>query len=120
MLDQVCVMTIRVKNLKESVHFYTEVLGFELSQQYGESIVSLKHPNIPLILEEHKDLDVQSQNNIVLAIKSENLVEDIEQLKTNGVHFAFQNPEPCPPGLYNVFKDPSGNQIELIEFSKVR
>ncbi|MGP4071582.1 VOC family protein [Piscibacillus sp. B03] len=47
MLNQVCVITIRVKNIKTSIHFYTELLGFEVDQYYGDTIASLKHPNTP-------------------------------------------------------------------------
>ncbi|WP_175614440.1 VOC family protein [Piscibacillus halophilus] len=78
MLNHVCVMSVRVKNLEESVAFYTKVLGFEVNQYYGEKIVSLKHANIPIVLEEHHDLDIN--NNVVLGIQSENLDEDMSSL----------------------------------------
>ncbi|MFD2637944.1 VOC family protein [Piscibacillus salipiscarius] len=117
MLNQVCVMTIRVKDLEKSVYFYTEVLGFEVDQYYGDTIVSLKHSNIPIVLEEHHDLE--SGNNVVLAIQSENLEKDMSDLQSREVPFLL-DVEPCPPGRYTIFKDPDGNHIELLEFSKVK
>ncbi|WP_194840849.1 VOC family protein [Filobacillus milosensis] len=119
MLNQVCVMTIRVPNTEHAVKFYTEILGFEVDQYYGDTIVSLKHDQIPLILEEHSEV-INGQNNVVLAIQSEDLEQDIEALTQAGVKFIINKPEACPPGRYAVIEDPFGNQIELLEFSKVK
>ncbi len=42
---------------------------------------------------------------------------DFNQLKDKGVKIISSEPQPCPPGRYFVIEDPSGNQIEIVEFS---
>jgi lactoylglutathione lyase len=119
MLNKVCVLTIKVKDLKSALEFYTKVLDFEISKEYGEKIVSLVHNEIPVVLEEsesHQD----SSNQVLPAILSEDLDEDIAQLKSKGARFLFDEPRPCPPGRFTVIMDPSGNQLELIEFSNFK
>lgn len=116
MLNTVCVLTVQVRNLEEAIEFYTEVLGFEVNKQYGDTIVSLKHNHIPVILEQSDYLKKNQENYVLLGIQSNNLDEDIDYLKEKGVDVLF-DPRPCPPGRFTVVKDPSGNQIELLEFS---
>ncbi|PLR87089.1 VOC family protein [Bacillus sp. V33-4] len=116
MLNQIGVLTIRVHNLKEAITFYTEALGFEVATHYGEKLVSLKHEGLPLVLEETEGIQANSQNNVLPGLIAKNLDEEIEVLKSKGVKILFEEPKPCPPGRYTIIEDPSGNQIELVEF----
>ncbi|MBB6452707.1 putative enzyme related to lactoylglutathione lyase [Salirhabdus euzebyi] len=117
MLNTVCVVTIKVKNMIEAVHFYTNILDFHISKKYSEKLVSLVHEHVPIILEE-VDEEKQIGNNILLGLQSKDIEEDVKRLKGYGVHVLFDEAMPCPPGKYNVFLDPSGNQIELLQFLK--
>jgi lactoylglutathione lyase len=119
MLNKVCVLTIKVQDMKSALEFYTKVLDFEISKEYGEKIVSLVHKEIPIVLEE-SDSNYASSNQVLPAILSENLDEDMAQLKSKGAKFLFDEPRPCPPGRFSVLEDPSGNQLELIEFSNFK
>ena len=55
MLNQICVIMIKVRDLKSAVNFYTEVLDFKVSKHYGDKIVSLVHNDVPVVLEESAD-----------------------------------------------------------------
>ncbi|QHA91984.1 VOC family protein [Bacillus sp. N1-1] len=115
MLNHVCVLTVKVSNLKEALAFYTEILDFKVSKEYGPKIVSLHHENIPIVLEEEP---VQSENNnVLLAIQSNDIYRDFHQFNEKGVPILSKEPKPCPPGLYFVIKDPSGNHIEILQFT---
>lgn len=116
MINKVCVLTIKVQDMKSALEFYTNVLDFEISKKYGEKIVSLVHKEIPIVLEESASAQ-SSSNQILPALLSENLDYDIAHLKSKGAKFLFDEPKPCPPGRFIVLEDPSGNQLELIEFS---
>ncbi|MEH7123877.1 VOC family protein [Bacillus sp. JJ1773] len=118
MLNKVCVLTVRVKNLQESVDFYTNVLGFEVSKYYGDKIVSLKHDEIPVVLEEDEEAYQEPKQNVLLGVLSKDLDKDISDFKSKGVKILFDEPRPCPPGRYTIIEDPVGNQIEIVEFSE--
>ncbi|MBS4195289.1 VOC family protein [Lederbergia citri] len=117
MLNKVCVLTVRVKDLKESIDFYCNVLGFKLSKYYGNKIVSLEHNEIPIVLEEDDNTFVHPKQNVFLGILSEDLAKDIAHFKSKSVKILFDEPKPCPPGRYTIIEDPTGNQIEIVEFS---
>jgi lactoylglutathione lyase len=117
MLNSVCVITVKVKNMEEAIDFYTNVLGFKVSKQYGEKIVSLVHDHIPIVLEETEHVESGSQQNVLFGLQSDDLDKDMEYLHSKEVTFLFDEPKPCPPGRYTVIVDTSGNQIELLEFS---
>lgn len=117
-MNQVCVITIYVPNLKEAINFYTNSLGFEVNKQYGSKIISLVHNEIPFILEENEQLIENSAHTsrVVLAIKTENIVEKAKSLKENSVEFVVSEPTDCPPGKFISIKDPFGNILEYIQF----
>ncbi|WP_053216025.1 VOC family protein [Guptibacillus hwajinpoensis] len=117
MLNQVCVLTIKVKEMKESLSFYTEVFDFTVSKKYSEKIVSLVHKNIPIVLEEDNSINLSDSKSVLLGISSKNIGHDFKLLKNRGANVLFDEPEPCPPGLYFIVEDPSGNQLEVVEFT---
>ncbi len=117
-LNKVCVLTVNVNDMKEAIDFYTRVLDFEVSKRYGETIVSLVHNGLPIVLEEKKGSGQAGSGQSVLpGILSEAIEKDFELLKSKGAVMIFDEPKPCPPGRYFVIEDPSGNQIEVVEFS---
>lgn len=118
MLNQIGVLTINVHEIDEAVEFYTNILGFELSQRYGENIATLKQEAFTIVLEKAETVHTNTQPYVLPGIISENLDEDIKHLKAKQVKLIFDEPRPCPPGRYMIIEDPTGNHLELIEFSK--
>ncbi|MFD1738736.1 VOC family protein [Bacillus salitolerans] len=117
MLNKVCVLTVKVLDLNEAIDFYTNRLDFEVSKYYGEKIVSLKHNEIPIVLEEDHIESGGAGKTVLLGILSHDIEKDFAKLKEKGVKLVFEEPKPCPPGRYFIIEDPSGNQIEIVEFS---
>jgi catechol 2,3-dioxygenase-like lactoylglutathione lyase family enzyme len=118
MLNKVCVLTVRVDDLKAATDFYTNVLDFKVSKHYGDKIVSLVHNEVPIVLEEtNGDDNSGTKQGVLLGILSEDLNSDFIQLKSRGAKILFDEPKPCPPGRFIIIEDPSGNQIEIVEFS---
>ncbi|MFT9600196.1 VOC family protein [Mesobacillus sp.] len=120
MLNKVCVITIKVGDMEKALEFYTKVLDFEVSKHYGENIVSLVHNEIPIVLEKSDEDITSASQKVLLGILSENIDEDVEQLRGKGAKVLFDESRPCPPGRYNVIEDPFGNQLELVEFSNFK
>jgi lactoylglutathione lyase len=116
MLNQVCVLTIKVRDMEKDVQFYTEKLDFKVSKKYGENIISLEHNGLPLILEKAETENTPTSSNVLLAIQSSNIHEDFKKLQDKGVKIISEEPMPCPPGYFFVIEDNSGNQLEIVEF----
>lgn len=116
MLNQVCVIGIKVNDLKKGVAFYTEVLNFKIAEYYGDSIIQLEHNGVPIILEKDDSNNTQGSSKVVLGINSTDIHADFKQLKETGVNMLFSEPQPCPPGYFFVIEDFEGNQIEIVQF----
>lgn len=117
MLNTVCVLTIKVNNIDKAEDFYTSILDFQVSKRYGETIVSLVHQSIPIILEETDGSITESNTGVILGLQSSNIQEDFKAKKAKGVKLLFDEPKPFPAGLYFAIEDPFGNQVEVLEFS---
>ncbi|MFQ3543135.1 VOC family protein [Halobacillus rhizosphaerae] len=116
-MNNVCVFTIHVHDMDQALKFYTEVLKFETEKKYGEKIISLVHHDIPIVLEENVHMNKDGGQNVRLGLKSEDIDQDFSYLRSKGVTILVDEPQPCPPGRYIVFEDPSGNHLELVEIS---
>ncbi|MFJ7730641.1 VOC family protein [Lysinibacillus sp. NPDC097231] len=118
-MSQVCVISIYVPDIKEAIHFYTTVLGFEVNKQYGPTIVTLVHGDLPIVLEETENAKASQDNDsmgVVLALKTEDIYQTLKKLREHNVHFVLDEPMDCPPGKVISFKDPFGNVLEYLQF----
>ncbi len=119
-MQRTCLIPIFVSNMKLAKQFYCEKLGLEVSREYEESIVRLKHEDIPIVLYQVDQLapvNYPKQAQIVLGIQTDNLVQSIAELSAQGIKMIYDTPQPCLPGYYSAFKDPFGNVIEIFEFN---
>jgi lactoylglutathione lyase len=120
-MSQVCVISIYVPKLQEAVDFYTKVLNFEVNKQYGPKIVSLVNGELPLVLEESEQVSYKNDRHpsgIVLALKTDDIEQTLQQLKASNVDFLVGVPTDCPPGKFISFRDPFGNVIEFLQFAE--
>ncbi len=102
-----------VKNLKDSLTFYRETLGFEEAWREGEHTVALSLPNSDvrlLIEEDEKDLDAGG----VFLVDS---VDSFFEENKNMLQFV-KEPVDIPPGRYAIFKDNAENYIRILDFTK--
>ncbi|WCF10774.1 VOC family protein [Paenibacillus thiaminolyticus] len=120
-MPKLCVISIYVSDLELAKQFYCGKLGFEVSRKYDANTVSLKHENIPIVLyqvEQPARTDYPQQAQVVLGLETDNLAGTMAKLAAQGIQTIYDTPQPCPPGAYNAFRDPFGNVIELLEFSR--
>lgn len=119
-MPQVCVISINVTDMKVAKQFYCEKLGFEISKEYDETLVSLKHEGVALLLYQVQEpaTTVYERNaQIVIGIETKDIKQAMQLYQEQGIEFIYDSPKPCPPGCYNAFYDPFGNVIELLEFT---
>jgi len=119
---------IRVKNMDESIRFYTEVLGMEIAEKRERTeptkgeVVTLKSPYSTQLLELNfyeKDSPfyvpyVNGEDLDHLAFDVENLESVVSDLKSKGIEIIV---EPYQIGEWSeaFIKDPNGIWIELLQ-----
>jgi len=118
---------IRVKDMEESVRFYTEVLGMVIVEPIQKtaptkgSVVTLKSPNSQQLLElnhyeegsPYSSPYVNGEDLDHIAFDVEDLEATIRDLKRQGVEVVV---EPYQIGWKEAYaKDPNGIWIELLQ-----
>lgn len=112
-----------VSNVDASVHFYSELLGFELQQKFGPAMAIVSKGDLTLWLAGPVSSAAQPMpdgripapggwNRFVLTVS--NLGEMVAILRTKGVQFRNDIVE-GPGGSQILCEDPSGNVIELFQ-----
>ncbi|WP_349408529.1 VOC family protein [Pseudalkalibacillus sp. SCS-8] len=102
------------KDLKKSLSFYRDVLGFEEAWREGDHTIALhlkKNEEVQLMLEDDEE-GIPSGG--VYIIES---VDDFYKEYQSNLSFIK---EPCdiPPGRYAIFNDLDGNPFRIIDMTK--
>jgi glyoxylase I family protein len=112
-----------VKDVRRSVAFYTEQLGFKLEHQQLPAFANVSLGNLKILLSgpdasgsrpmpDGRQQEPGGWNRVVLRVAD--LPELIETLKKSGLHFRNEM-ETGPGGKQIQLDDPDGNAIELFE-----
>jgi lactoylglutathione lyase len=115
---------IAVKNLEESVKFYTDKLGFKENRRFnpekGVTIAFLRGDGDSMIelTEGLENLDPKMKNQkglFMVGLEVSDMDKTTKELQNKGVKFT-RGPIDTPNGTKIAFlKDPEGVQIELIQ-----
>ena len=130
MQHKIAHIALVVRDYDEAIHFYTEILSFDLLEDTKLSdtkrwvIVAPKGSNgCSLLLakaaseEQASRIGNQTGGRVFLFLHTDNLQRDYETLKSKGVIFV-RTPATEAWGTVAVFKDLYGNLWDLIEPSK--
>lgn len=102
-----------VIDLKESLIFYRDVLGFEEAWREGNHTVALSIPNT----EQRIMLEADEQDLGAGGVFLVDSVDEFYKEHQSKVEFV-KKPIDIPPGRYAIYLDDSGNPIRIIDFSK--
>jgi len=116
----------QVKDVRRSVAFYTERLGFKLDQQHLPAFAQVSIGNLKLILSgpgasgsrpmpDGRQQEPGGWNRVILQVND--LAGRIESLRNAGLQFRHQM-EVGPGGKQIQIEDPDGNPLELFEPAK--
>lgn len=113
-----------VNDVEESIRFYSEVLGFQLVQQYGSAMAILSNGDLTLWLAGPGSSAAQAMpdggkpepgrgwNRFVIEV--DDLPGFVARFKANGIRFRNEIVQ-GPGGSQILCEDPSGNLIELFQ-----
>ena len=120
-MPRISAISIYVNDLKQAEAFYTDVLGFEVAGRPAPFLVELAHDGLPLVLcaaEQPTAVQYSRDAATVIGLATDDVVKRSASLRSKGAAVLFDEPQEFPVGLFNVVRDPSGNLIELLEFSQ--
>jgi lactoylglutathione lyase len=108
--------TIMVKDMEESVKFYTDVVGFEIDSRYnprpGVMITLLKGEGDAMV-ELIKNTDDKPGLSSV-GMEVEDLNATVKELKSKGARITME-PVPITVGFLAFLEDPNGARLALIQ-----
>ncbi len=113
----------QVKDVRRSIAFYTETLGFNLDRQHLPAFAQVSIGHLKLILSgpgasgsrpmpDGRRQEPGGWNRVVLQVKD--LATRVSDLENQGVRFRNEM-ESGPGGKQIQVEDPDGNPIELFE-----
>lgn len=120
-------ITIKVKNLEESIKFYKEILELKevrrINPMEGTKIAFLEDNNdgtIELIENEQlsKVYDVSNESMVSIGFEVKNINEKIDELKNKEINIIRGPIEVLGGSKLAFIKDPNGIEIEFIEESR--
>lgn len=116
-----CWITLHVNNMEESLKFYHELLGVEISERFnaGEDteIVMLGEPDKPkveLICDKNDKIEIES-NGISVGFEVDSLDKAMEYVKDNGISIKRGPISPNETTSFFFIEDPNGIEIQLVE-----
>ena len=116
-------VTINVKDFKESLEFYQDIIGLKLDRTInpmpGTDIAFLGNGSTEVeIICDADNSNAQYGKDISLGFGVENLDAEIEILKEKGVSNIMGPFQPNPMVKFIYIMDPNGLKIQLVEMPK--
>ena len=101
-------------DMKQSLSYYRDILGFEEAWREGDHTVALKlekNEEVQLMIED--DIEGVPSGGVFIL---DNVDEFYE--KNRSILNFVKEPIDIPPGRYAIFNDPNGNPFRIIDMTK--
>lgn len=111
--------TITVKDLDESINFYENIIGLELTKRFKAgntecAFLGQGETKVELIkVDDHNSFDIGL--DISLGFETENLDNELNVLKDNEVNILTDVIKPTPHIKFVKITDPNGVKIQILE-----
>lgn len=106
-----CNVTIMASSMDAGIEFYTQKLGLELKQRYGDHYAEIEAPGLKIGLHP-ASAKVQKGDNISIGFGVDDFDQALEDLKNKGIKVQVENDG---WGRLGNFEDPDGNKLYLAE-----
>ncbi len=117
---KICWMTIYVNDMKESLKFYTEIMGLKLLKQFtvkpGMEICFLDGQSISFeLIYDSENKNIQYGKDISVAFETDSIEKKMLQLNENGINNILGPFKPNPEHTFIFIHDPNGFKIQIAE-----
>lgn len=116
-----CWITINVKNMEESLHFYHEIIGLKIAERFksvGETEIAmlgeLEGPKVELIC--NKGHLVQC-TDLSIGFEVDSLEKAMELMRENNIPILRGPISPNPSVTFFFIKDPNGVEVQIVQHS---
>ncbi|MEV7964908.1 VOC family protein [Sphaerisporangium sp. NPDC088356] len=120
--SKIAVISVNVHDMDQAVAFYTDTLGFAVRSDRGAPyFVELVNDGPRLVLqlaERPAKADYPSGACIMINLGVADAQAELGRLRESGAELLHESLQESPVGPYFAVADPSGNVIELIQFSE--
>jgi lactoylglutathione lyase len=120
-MPEIKVINIGVHDMREARHFYEEILGFSVADDsFAPQFIELANEGPTLLLalcEQKTDSAYPIGATIALDIAVRDADAELGRLRQAGIDLVHNKLQASPVGPYFAVRDPSGNIIELVQFS---
>ncbi len=106
-------VTIMVANMDRAVHFYTETLGFKLTERYQNDWAEVEAPGISICF--HPQRGTKSHGSVSVGFQVKNIKELVAALEKQGVAISIQDEGYL---FLASFVDPDGTPLYFAEMKK--
>lgn len=103
------------RDVKASVRFYRDILGWEEAWREGETTVAFRLPGTDVqLMIDHEENPATGRPGIFLRVDS---VDAFYRENRHRLDFVGE-PIDIPPGRYVVFNDPAGNAVHVYDHTR--
>lgn len=114
-----CWSTLNVKNLEESVQFYTEIIGLEVVNRFSagpKRFVFLGKGETQIeLIGGGEEREINVGGDISWGFETESLDKALELVKEKGITIVSGPIQPNPHVKFFFIKDPNGLMVQLVE-----
>jgi len=115
-----CWSTLNVRNLEESIQFYTNLIGLEVVNRFKAgpeleiAFLGSGETKVELICN-GQDQEIDAGKDISWGFEVESLEASLAQVKEKGINVDGDPVQPNPHMRYCFIQDPNGMKIQLVE-----
>jgi lactoylglutathione lyase len=120
-MPSLAAISIYVADMDAAISFYEKALGLTVRNRFGPDTTELAHDAPAIILckaESRGSMAYPSGSGAVLGFATPDVDATQRSLEAMKADLVFDGPQDFPQGRFIAVRDPSGNVIEMLQFSE--